>query len=367
MILHPAKKIATPSVPQSSLNRTEAFPRKKLHFSDFSFDELDKELGDLVEPYRLRQICQWIFERRAASFETMSNLPVDLRKNLDGKYSIRALAVSRRERSRTDRTVKFTFKTEKEEPFSAVFLSHEKYNSICISTQVGCAWKCSFCASGLVPFQRNLSSGEILDQIFLVEKETRQKIHNVLFMGMGEPLSNYAATVKTIRWLTSAHGFKMNPARITLSTTGLAPQIKKIADEKLKVNLALSLHAGNDPLRKKIMPVSSRFPVHEVLEACKIYQVQNGSDFTIEYILLKNVNDHLKDAEQLSHLIHSMHFSPLPKINLIPYNPVHSIRYQPPEPLQVQTFFEMLKSKKFNVHTRKPQGQDIEAACGQLL
>jgi len=339
----------------------------KTHLLDFNITELKGKLPNWSgQDYRFRQLCDWIFGQRASSFEQMSNLPQSFRNELAHEFSLRGVQVSRRDHSH-DGTTKLTFETHDHEFFSAVFLPHGTYNSLCISTQVGCAWKCRFCASGLVPFRRNLSSGEILDQIFLSEEVKKEKIHNVLFMGMGEPLANYDGTVKTIRWLTSPEGFGMSPSRITLSTTGVVPQIKKIADERLNVNLALSLHAASDKIRKKIMPVSSRYSIDDVLAACKVYQKKNDSDFTIEYILLRGVNDGLKDAEHLADLLISMNFSTLPKINLIPYNPVPSLPYDPPDPARVRSFFNILKRKRLIVHTRKPRGQDIDAACGQLL
>ncbi len=296
----------------------------------------------------------------------MSSLPAPLRQKLNELYDLRKLPAPKTEKSRIDPTIKFTFDVAKKECFSCVFLPHKGYNSLCISTQAGCAFRCQFCASGLVPFERNLTSGEILDQIFWAEQISEQKIQNILFMGMGEPLANYENTVRAIRWMSGPNGLKMNPKRITLSTTGLEPQIKKLADEKLNVNLALSLHAANDELRAKIMPVSSKFAITEVLSACKIYETRNTGDFTIEYILLKDANDRLKDAKELDTLLNSFRFPKLTKINLIPYNPVPGLPYKAPDQTRVDDFFLFLKKKKYVVHCRKPQGQDIGAACGQL-
>lgn len=342
-------------------------PKGKPHLLDYTLGELQTEFAkSSLEAYRTKQVCDWIFKTRALSFADMSNLPQASRDALEKKFQTRKLPKPQKSESTLDPTVKLIFNVENKQSFSCVFLPHLTYSSLCISTQVGCAFKCQFCASGLVPFQRNLSSGEILDQIFYAEEATGKKIQNILFMGMGEPLANYEGTVRTIRWMTSPSGLAMNPKRITVSTTGLAPQIKKLGFEKLKVNLALSLHASNDKLRKKIMPVSSNFEIRDVLSACRSFQSNNDSDFTIEYILLDNVNDSLKDAEELTHLLWRQHYSPQPKINLIPYNPVPGLPYKAPERERVNKFFNYLKSKKFIVHSRKPQGQDIGAACGQL-
>ena len=296
----------------------------------------------------------------------MTNLPIELRNILSKKFILRKLTIQSQNCSQKDPTQKFNFNTTEHQTVSAVFLPHLTYQSACISTQVGCAWKCQFCASGLVPFQRNLTTGEILDQIFLIEERTNEKIQNILFMGMGEPLANYENTVQSIRWMISKNGLQKSPARITLSTTGVVPQIKKLAEEKLNIHLALSLHAPNDSIRKKIMPVSSKFHIRDVLNACKYFQTLNKSELTFEYILLKDVNDRSQDAEELVQLIESFSFIRPPKINLIPYNPVPDLPYHPPQPQQIDFFHNYLKSKNFIVHSRKPQGQDIGAACGQL-
>lgn len=342
---------------------------KKKQFLDFSPSELEVEflpqhLQD-QNKYRIKQICQWIFQSQKSSFLEMSNLPESFRSTLDENYSLRSLKIVKKEKSK-DLTTKFTFETYDLKNFTAVLLPRTGYYSLCISTQVGCAWKCQFCASGLVPFDRNLSSGEVLDQIFLIQTSENIKIRNVLFMGMGEPLANYSNLVKTIQWLVSPQGFKLNPAHVTLSTTGVVPQIKKIAKEHLRVNLALSLHSADEKIRKKIMPVSSKFAIVDVLNACKIYQAENNCDLTIEYILLDGINDGLKDSQKLVQVLDSIRFKERPKVNLIPYNPIPTLPFKPSSENTIQSFFKFLKNKDFIVHTRKPQGQDIGAACGQL-
>ncbi|OGR83000.1 MAG: 23S rRNA (adenine(2503)-C(2))-methyltransferase [Elusimicrobia bacterium RIFCSPHIGHO2_01_FULL_64_10] len=332
---------------------------------------LDQTYPDLLsrfpgESYRARQVCTWVFKRRAGAFEDMSDLPQDVRTDLEGRFSLFKLTPFDIERSRVDRTVKIIWKTAEGLSFASVILPRENYQSICVSTQVGCKWGCRFCASGTVPFKRNLSSGEILDQVLQSEKLLGQKVRNVLFMGMGEPLANAAETVKAAGWMTAPEGLGIRPSRIVLSTTGIAPAIRRIAEEGLKVNLALSLHAANDELRKTIMPRSARFPIPEVLEACKFYQARSGAELTIEYILLGGVNDGLEHAEELIRVLKSARFARMPKVNLIPYNPVNGLPYREPSRKSAGRFFEFLAGKKWNVHTRRPQGQDLQAACGQL-
>lgn len=362
------------------LNPVRAEPTLRKHLLDSTFGKLEDvvpllgpsnqipdNLSAKTRSYRTRQVCEWVFSQRASRFESMSNLPLDLREALSRRFSLRALSLAKEERSKTDGTVKFTFATRDKRSFSAVFIPHGEYQSLCISTQVGCAWGCRFCASGLVPFQRNLTPGEILDQVFIAEEATGSRIRNVLFMGMGEPLSNFHGTLGAIHWLTHANGFAMNPGRIVLSTTGLVPQIVRLAGEGVRADLALSLHAPSDALRKKIMPKSARFPVSEVLKACRLYQEASRSDLTIEYILLKGVNDSGQHAEELLKVLRKAGFRRLPKVNLIPFNPVPSIPYRPSGPDEVKGFFNFLRKKNVNVHNRKPRGLDLEAACGQLF
>lgn len=334
------------------------------HLLDLSLEEVGKKLGAVA--YRPDQILGWVFSKRVRNFSDMSDLPQVLRNELSSSYLLRKVSVHSREESRLDGTVKLTFGAGKKEQFSCVLLPEKNYQSLCISTQVGCAWACKFCASGLVPFERNLSPGEILDQIFWAEESSKRKVRNVLFMGMGEPLSNYAGTIGAIRWLLSPKGFGLSPSRIVLSTTGLAPQILKISKEKMGVNLALSLHAPDDALRKKIMPKSSQFSIRDILAASKMYLQENGGEFTVEYILLKGVNDGAEHAQALAKILHTARFPVPPKINLIPQNPVPGISFSASTKERSQEFFNILKSKKFTVHTRRPKGQDLEAACGQL-
>lgn len=331
------------------------------HLLDLPFEKLQETFS-----YRARQICDWVFTKRAREFKEMTSLPSDLRFSLSSRFAVRGTSVLKKEESQRDGTTKFTLKTREGSPFPCVFLPRGGYQSLCISTQVGCAWACAFCASGLVAFERNLTAGEILDQVFWAEECTGKKIRNVLFMGMGEPLANLGGTLAAIRWLKSPRGFALNGSRIVLSTTGLAPQILKISKEKPGVQLALSLHAPTDDLRRKIMPKSAKFSIQEVLSACKTYGQENGGAFTIEYILLKDVNDRPEHARALADLLIRARFPKLPKVNLIPQNPVPGIALGPATEARAREFFRILKSTGFLVHTRKPQGQDLEAACGQL-
>jgi 23S rRNA (adenine2503-C2)-methyltransferase len=234
--------------------------------------------------------------------------------------------------------------------------------TLCLSTQVGCAYKCGFCASGLVPFQRQLSAAEIIDQILLIQRDQKRPVTNLLFMGMGEPLANYTQVLQATRWITSAQGLGMSPSRITLSTSGLVPQILKLADDGARVKLAISLHAVRDDVRLKIMPVSGKFGVREVIKAAKYYFYKTKSPVTFEYILLKGVNDHLTDAIRLAYLTKGF----LNHVNLIPYNPVAGMPYERPSDESVERFQSWLRQRGVPVFVRKPKGLDIGSACGQL-
>ena len=227
---------------------------------------------------------------------------------------------------------------------------------------MGCAYKCQFCASGLVPFQRQLSAAEIIDQIILIRKDQKKAPTNLLFMGMGEPLANYTQVVQSIRWITSSAGLGMSPSRITLSTSGLIPQIIKLADDNIKVKLAISLHAVRDELRLEIMPVSGKFGVRQLIKAAKYYSLKTNAPVTFEYILLDKVNDFEMDANRLAYLIKGFPH----KVNLIPYNPVAGLPYERPSLQSILRFQGWLRDRGVPVFVRKPKGLDIGSACGQL-
>ncbi len=268
----------------------------------------------------------------------------------------------RKEESQIDGTIRFFFEAHDHQTVSTVFLPDQDRLSLCLSTQVGCAYKCTFCASGLVRFQRQLSAAEIIDQIILIRKEEKRAPTNLLFMGMGEPLANYTQVVQSIRWITSASGLGMSPSRVTLSTSGLIPQIIRLADDQVKVKLAISLHAVRDDLRVEIMPVSGKFGVRQLIKAAKYYAIKTNAPVTFEYILLNQVNDFEMDANRLAYLIKgSSH-----KVNLIPYNPVPGLPYERPPLPSVLRFQNWLRDRGVPVFIRRPKGLDIGSACGQL-
>lgn len=312
--------------------------------------------------FRAKQIYEWFFQKQAARFSEMSDLPSALREALESRFRLHPLALRRQVASRLDGTIRYFFKGRDGRDVSTVYLPEGDRLSLCLSTQVGCSYQCSFCASGLVPFRRQLSAAEIIDQILLIERDQRRKPTNLLFMGMGEPLANFTQVVQAIRWMTAPLGIGMSPSRITLSTSGLVPQIGRLADEGVKVKLAVSLHAVRDELRRKIMPVSGRFGVRSLIRAAKYYARKTNAPVTFEYILLEGVNDHFIDAVRLSYLTKGF----LNKVNLIPYNPVAGLAYERPSGESVARFQNWLRERGVPVFVRKPKGLDIGSACGQL-
>jgi 23S rRNA (adenine2503-C2)-methyltransferase len=315
-----------------------------------------------VPAFHVKQVYEWFFKKDAADFSEMTNIPRGFREQLQAQYKLHPLRIGRKEESKLDGTIRFFFHGHDGKEISTVFLPEKERLSLCLSTQVGCAYRCSFCASGLVPFQRQLSAAEILDQILLIQKDQKRHPTNLLFMGMGEPLANYAQVVKAIRWISSPEGIGMSPSRITLSTSGLVPQIHKLAEDNVRVHLAISLHAVRDEIRSKIMPVSGHFGVRELIKAAKNYSHKTRSDVTFEYILLQGVNDHLADAIRLTYLTKGFPNH----VNLIPYNPVAGLPYERPSPESVSRFQGWLRERGVSVFVRKPKGLDIGSACGQL-
>jgi 23S rRNA (adenine2503-C2)-methyltransferase len=312
--------------------------------------------------FRAKQIYDWFFRKEAGSFDEMSDLPSALRTALAERYQLHPLRIRRKEESQQDGTIRYFFEAHDRETVSTVFLPDSDRLSLCLSTQVGCAYRCQFCASGLVPFKRQLSAAEILDQILLIKKDQERMPTNLLFMGMGEPLANYTQVVQAIRWITSSTALGMSPSRVTLSTSGLIPQIIKLADDQVKVKLAISLHAVRDDLRIQIMPVSGKFGVRQLIKAAKYYSRKTNAPVTFEYILLDQVNDFEIDANRLAYLIKGFPH----KVNLIPYNPVDGLPYGRPPVGSVLRFQNWLRVRGVPVFIRKPKGLDIGSACGQL-
>lgn len=336
----------------------------KPNIKDLSFSELSKFLAERKQPaYRTKQICQWLFQKRAAAFADMTNLARGLRDELEENFSISRLAVLRRAQSR-DGTVKFLFGLNDGASIESVLIPETKRLTLCVSTQAGCGFGCAFCATAVLGLKRNLTASEIADQIIEANRTLPQdkRITHVVLMGMGEPLANYANTLRAVEIMTDGDwGMGISPRRVTLSSVGLVPQIKKFMEET-RVNLAISLHAADDRLRGELMPVNRKYPLKELLDCCRSLPIARRKRITFEYVLLRGVNDAEQDARQLAKILKGIPS----KVNLIPFNPHPGSKYQRPTNEAIERFQNILHDQDVQTNVRRPRGDDIQAACGQL-
>lgn len=321
----------------------------------------------IKQDYRLNQIIDWIYVKKASTFEEFTSIPKDLRQELDKKFLLRSLKIIKKEQSILDGTIRYTFQSADKKYFFAVFLPSSGKNSVCISSQIGCPVMCAFCSSGRVKHLRNLTRGEILEQILQIENDTKEKISGVLFMGMGEPTFNYNNVSSALNSILSKKEFAIGKRHITLSSVGNVTAIKKLADDNLGIRLAISLHATSEKQRKKVIPNSFDFTIEDILNAGKYYLKKTKSRLTIEYVLIKEVNDSSADAHKLARLLkHYDLFNKSVQINLIPFNFVESISFNAPKQEAVLKFKNILKLSGILANIRQAKGVDIGAACGQL-
>ena len=326
-----------------------------------------RELGE--QRYRTRQIADWLYQKRVQTFDEMTDLPRQFRAQLAEQFAFSKIDVVRVLGSR-DTTRKFLFRLSDETLIETVLIpaspalygSRSDRRTICVSTQVGCAYGCKFCASGLEGFSRNLRPNEIVDQIIAVERETGEKIDNIVFMGMGEPLANLENVLCAIRIINAPWGLGIGARHITVSTSGLAPQIRKLADDPLQIRLAISLHGATDEVRNQIMPINRRYNLDKLFEACDYYTKRKKQRLTFEYILIDNVNDSPEQARGLSRIARRLGV----KVNLIPYNTVQGLPWSRPQPEEQEQFLSILRGNGVAATLRREKGHDIEAACGQL-
>ena len=316
--------------------------------------------------YQRKVLGQWVFEKRASSFAQMTSLPLSLRRDLADRYELRSLRRAR-VRQNGDGVQKLLWELPGGDAVESVLIPAESDAALgrltlCLSSQVGCAYRCAFCASGLLGFRRNLSSGEIVEQLLQAEEAAGRRVDNLVFMGMGEPLANWDSLLRSLRLLTAPWGLGLSPRRITVSTSGLVPEIRRLAEEPLAVGLAVSLHAASDALRSRLMPVNRKHPLPLLLDACDEYSRKKRRRITLEYILLAGVNDSDDDAADLSKISRRLRA----KINLIPYNRVDSLPWDRPDPARVDRFESLLQKSGCRVTVRTRKGEEIFAACGQL-
>jgi 23S rRNA (adenine2503-C2)-methyltransferase len=316
--------------------------------------------------FRAHQVWEWLWQKHAHSFADMTNLSKELRQKLGENFSLPALMVDASQYS-SDGTVKSRFKTHEGHLCEGVLIPTDNRYTACVSSQIGCSLSCKFCATGYIERKRNLDFDEIYDEVVLInqqcEKVYDKKLSNIVFMGMGEPLLNYKNVLKAIERITSPDGLGMSPKRITVSTAGVAKQIRQLGDDKVKFKLALSLHAANDKKRHDIMPINDSNNIQSLVEALNHFYAQTKNEITFEYILFKDFNDSLKDADELIKLYRRV---PADLINLIEYNPIDAAKFEKPEETKVEAFMEYLGKHKVNARLRRSRGKDIDAACGQL-
>lgn len=336
----------------------------KPDIQDLGRQELSDWLTQRREPpYRAAQIHKWLFQKGAASFAEMSDLPARLRQALEEEFSLGRLKTVRRAASR-DGTLKFLFGLSDKLAIESVLIPEAGRLTLCVSTQAGCGFGCAFCATALMGFKRNLRAREILGQILEARRSLPpgERISHVVLMGMGEPLANYAETLSALEIMSDGSaGLGISPRRITLSTVGLVPRIKRLMEET-SVNLAVSLHATTDEARSQLMPVNRKYGLKELIECCRSLPLPHRRRITFEYVLLRGVNDTPEDARRLSRLLSGIRC----KINLIPFNPHPGGPFQRPAPEAVEEFQAALRARGYQVNVRRPRGDDIQAACGQL-
>lgn len=339
----------------------------KTDIRKLELDEIKEKLVSFNQPvFRAKQIYEWLWKKQTTSFEQMTNLPIDLRTKLNEVFIIQPIVIHSIQKS-VDGTMKFAFKLHDGHLIEGVLIPTAKRATACISSQVGCSLTCKFCATGYMPRIRNLDYAEIFDQVVLINQQSIQNLGkpltNIVFMGMGEPLLNYSQVMKAIDKINSPDGLGISAKRITVSTAGIAKIIKKMADDNVKFNLALSLHAADDEKRNTIMPINEQNNLESLIEALNYFYEFTGNDITFEYILLNGVNDSLQDAAKLVKLCRKV---PGVKVNLIQYNTVEASGFTGTDDEKTQKFVDYLEGNRVTAKVRRSRGKDIDAACGQL-
>ena len=340
-----------------------ALPAQKPELLSFTLEELREAVLSLSEPgFRAKQIYSWLHQKGAVSFDEMTNLPKALREKLAAQYRLTVMEPVDVLVSRIDGTRKYIFELFDGNVIEAVLMRYHHGNSVCISTQVGCRMGCHFCASTLDGCVRNLSAGELLSEIYRIQKDTGERVSNVVLMGSGEPLDNFDEVTKFLRMISDENGLNISQRNLTLSTCGLVPKIRELADLGFQITLALSLHAPNQSVREEIMPIARAYPLEEVLAACRYYFEKTGRRLSFEYSIVKGVNDNDAEAKSLAKLLFGMHGH----VNLIPVNPIKERDYESPDRAAVYRFQHILEENGINATIRREMGRDIHSACGQL-
>ena len=339
---------------------------KRIDIRSLTLAELQTQLMAFGEPgFRAKQVYQWLWEKTCTNFDEMSNLSKSLRETLKTQFEICAVKIHQSQISE-DRTIKNSFKLYDGNLVEGVLIPTTERMTACVSSQVGCSLTCKFCATGYMERKRNLNADEIFDQVVLIAKQAEQNyklaLSNIVYMGMGEPLLNYANVLRSIERITAEDGLNMSYKRITVSTAGIAKMIKKLGDDGVKFHLALSLHAANDAKRNEIMPINEQNSLKALAEALKYYFAKTKNPVTYEYIVFNNFNDELSDAQELARFCKHVPC----KVNLIEYNPISLADFKNAEVDKIEAFADYLKSQGIITNIRRSRGKDIDAACGQL-
>ena len=341
--------------------------KEKIDIRNISVEELQKFCKDNNLPkFRAKQVAEWLWKKGATSFAEMTSLSKEMRDLFTVHFVINSVKIHKAERS-IDGTIKYSMKLHDKQLVEGVLIPSKKRITACISSQVGCSLDCAFCATGTLKLERNLTAAEIYDQVFILNEESissfGKSLSNIVYMGMGEPLLNYNNMLESIGLITTKKGMGMSPKRITVSTAGIAKMVKKLGDDMVKFNLAISIHSANDEKRSSLMILNDSVPLQELRDAIRYFYDKTDSRITYEYILFKEVNDSVEDAKELAKFCK---VSPC-KINLIQYNKVDGMDYEKSSNKNTETFISYLEEKHLIVNLRKSKGKDINAACGQLV
>lgn len=336
----------------------------KPDIKSYTLDELKRIMTDEFgeKPFRAAQIYRWLHVALCTSFDEMSNISAGLREKLKEHFELSTLIKEQLQVSKIDGTAKYLFRLSDGNRIESVLMKYKHGNSVCISSQAGCRMGCKFCASTLDGLARNLLPGEMLDQIYRIQADTGERVDNIVIMGCGEPLDNFDNVTKFLRMISDENGLNISQRNITVSTCGLVPKIRELAELNFQITLAISLHAPNDDIRKTIMPVANKYSIEELLSACEYYFKKTGRRITFEYSLINGVNDSLKEAKELAERIKHINSH----VNLIPINPIKERSFKQGTQEEISEFKKLLEKNKINVTIRREMGRDIQGACGQL-
>lgn len=332
------------------------------NIKDYNLEDLKQEMLSIGEkPYRAEQIFKWIYIDKVKTFEEMTNLSLDLRKKLEENYTMCNFKILKKQES-SDGTKKYLFDVLDGNAIESVLMEYNSWKTICVSSQIGCKMGCKFCASTGIPFVRNLTSGEIVEQILAVEQDIQDRISNVVFMGIGEPLDNYENVIKAIKIINNPKGINIGARHISVSTSGLVPRIYDLANENIQCTLSISLHATTDEKRSSMMPINNRYNIAELMQACRDYIKITNKRISFEYALAKDNNDNLEDAKELVNLLKGM----ICHVNLIPINKIENGKFTKSSNENIIKFRDYLNEHGIVATIRRELGSDIDAACGQL-